>query len=259
MTQSLLETLLKRAQEDKLAHFYIMECGANEAIAKKELSHFIEKFITEYFSKIEFQKNVPAQIQNHPNVFILGQAQSDENEKDFTVFESMELARFFEFKSVYGKRKFAIISDAHRINNVVANKWLKLLEDPQGMSTIFLLNPRGKKLLETISSRAIYLRLPHKKEIITHKEWDLFLTDIKNLGLSGFLEKYAKNSEELEKRVQDLIDWESQQLTQQGAKESLKKWLSEFQEMDTFHQPGATKWSLFYSYLKEQVLPRVIH
>jgi len=57
--------------------------------------------------------------------------------------------------------------------------------------------------------------------------------------------------------VNELIKWESEQDNQASAKIELIKWLKSFHEMEVFNQPTATKWALFHSYLKSNVLPRL--
>jgi hypothetical protein len=258
---NLLENLLKKAQQGSLAHFYIVETSAPESEALKVLLDFTHDFIRGYYHQVEGQKQSLVHLMDHPDVYVLGNlAESDDKEgKFFSVLESEEFARFFEFKSVQGGRKFAVITEAHRINPIVANKWLKLLEEPQGQSTIILLNPRRQKLLDTIHSRAQHLRLPFKAAEADASEWQTFLLDIKKLGLAAFLEKYLKGERDLIFWNQQLIKWESEQTDQSQSKAALQNWLKKVHEMEVFHQPHATKWTLFYSYLHEHVLPRASH
>lgn len=256
---NLRELLLQKAKSGKLAHFYIIEGSGPEDLAQAELEAFTHQFIKDYYQTIEGHKQSMAHLMDHPDVFVLGNLvqSEDQNEKFFTVEESQALGRFFEFKPVQSSRKFAVITEAHRINPTVANKWLKILEEPQGSSTIFLLNPRRQKLLETIQSRALHLRLPIKVPEENHEDWDDFLSSLSQTGLAQFLDDHVKGDFSLDHWVRELIRWESLQEGHPEAKDSLQKWLREFQEMEVFHQPGATKWTLFYSYLHEHVLPRL--
>lgn len=257
---NLQETLLKKAKEDTLAHFYIVETSAAPEEAHEVLFKFVHEFIRDYYQKVEGHKQSLTNLMDHPDVFVLGNTNDEEEEKNdkfFKVEEAEGLARFFEFKPVQGKRKFAVITDGHRVNTIVANKWLKLLEEPQGISTIFLLNPRGGQLLPTIHSRAIHLRLPTKHIPGDFSRWNEMIADLKKMTLSQYLENYSRGDESLTFWVNELIRWESEQTDQSRSKGALENWLKSFQEMEIFHQPTATKWSLFYSYLQEQVLPRI--
>lgn len=256
---NLHDTLLTKAKKDELAHFYIVETGAPEQEAFVHLLDFVHNFIRDYHQKVEGHKQSLTHLMDHPDVFVLGNLQDteedDKSDKFFKVEEAETLSRFFEFKPVQGKRKFAVITEGHRINTTVANKWLKLLEEPHGTSTIFLLNPRGGQLLPTIHSRAIHLRLPVKKTEAEFSDWNEFLADLKQMTLSQFLENYR--GENLSYWVNELIRWESEQSEGVVSKDKLMNWLKTFQEMELFHQPSATKWTLFHAFLWEHVLPRV--
>ncbi|WP_408096677.1 hypothetical protein ACJVC5_16705 [Peredibacter sp. HCB2-198] len=253
---NLSEILLTKARNNELGHFYIVETSAPEHVAHEALLNFVHQFIRDYYQKVEGHKQSLTHLMDHPDVYVLGNTSEIEEDKPFKVEEAEAFARFFEFKPVQGKRKFAVITEAHRVNTIVSNKWLKLLEEPQGASTIFLLNPRRGQLLPTIHSRAIHIRLPVKLPASDFSEWNNLLADLKKMTLSEFLENYSRSEPELGFWVNELIRWESEQLDRPDSKTALNKWLKEFQEMETFHQPTATKWALFYSYVREQVLSR---
>ena len=256
---NLHDVLLNKAMKQELGHFYVIETSAPPHEAFDKLLTFVHSFIRDYYQKVEGHKQSLANLMDHPDVFVLGNIQDEEekNEKFFKVEEAQALTRFFEYKPVQGLRKFAVVTEGHRINTTVANKWLKLFEEPHGVSTIFLLNPRRSQLLPTIHSRAIHLRLPGTSSIQELSEWNDFLSDIKKMTLSQFLENYRDQS--LSFWVNELIRWESEQNDGAANKDKLGNWLKTFQEMEVFHQPTATKWTLFYSYLKENVLPRFQH
>lgn len=253
------DILLEKASKEQLGHFYIVETSAPENVSHEILIKFVHDFIRNYFQKVEGHKQSMVHMMDHPDVYVLGNVIQDEDEKKdkfFKVEDAEALARFFEFKPVQGKRKFAVITEGHRINTVVANKWLKLFEEPQGNSTIFLLNPKRQSLLPTIHSRAIHLRLPTKSESMDFSEWNDFLKDVKEMSLSGFLENYSKGERDLSFWINELVRWESEQLDHSSSKYELNTWLKTYNEMEVFHQPHNTKWTLFYSYLRENVLTR---
>jgi DNA polymerase III delta prime subunit len=256
---TLKEILLKKGQKQELAHFYILETAENEASAEKALLSFTHEFIRDYYQKVEGHKQTMQNLMDHPDVYVLGNTNEDEDDREtsaFTVEESEKFSRFFEFKPVQGKRKFAVITEGHRITSTVANKWLKLLEEPLGESTIFLLNPRRTKLLDTIHSRALHLRLPTSKKGWDQTEWNEFLKETKSLTLSKFLEKYSKGDREISFWMGELIQWEAEQSDQSEAKNALEAWVRMFQEMEVFNQPAATKWTLLFRHLQDHVLPR---
>lgn len=253
------DILMKRAIKDELAHFYLIEGSGPEDESLGHLMDFTHKFIKEYYQKVEGAKMSLAHLMDHPDVFVLGNLPNTEDpeDKNFTVEESEALSRFFEFKPVQGKRKFAVITEGHRINNIVANKWLKLLEEPTGNSTILLLNPRRQKLLDTIHSRAQHLRLPVSISHGTLDDWMSFLSETRNQSLAQFLDQNIKQNYDVFFWTGELIRWESEQMNGTENKIALNEWIKKLQEMEVFHQPSATKWTLFYSYLQTNVLPRV--
>lgn len=253
------DILLKKAEKNELAHFYIVESSASEEEAFSQLMSFAHNFIRDYYHKIENAKQSMVNLMDHPDVYVLGNLPETEEKEDgfYSVEESEAFSRFFEFKPVQGKRKFAVITEGHRINNIVANKWLKLLEEPQGNSTIFLLNPRRQKLLDTIHSRAQHLRLPVSITKASLEGWHEFLKESKSLSLAQFLDENIKSEFDVSFWTNEMIRWEAEQLERPESKIALSNWLKKLQEMETFHQPSATKWTLFYSYLQSHVLPRV--
>jgi hypothetical protein len=87
-------------------------------------------------------------------------------------------------------------------------------------------------------------------------DWNELVSSIQNLNLSEFLEKFSREKH-LDFWINELLRWESQQKQEFRPKDELQNWLKSYQEMDTFNQPSATKWTLFHSYLREHVLPRV--
>jgi DNA polymerase III delta prime subunit len=252
------DILLEKASKQSLGHFYIVEGSGDPEQNAEKLESFVHHLIRDYYQKIEGQRHSLLHLMDHPDIFVLGNLASTEDrvDKAFTVDDAGNFARFFEFKAVQSKRKFAIITEAHRVNQLIANKWLKLLEEPQGNVTIFLLNPRGQKLLETIQSRAIYLRLPVEPMTASLEDWNELLKDAQHMSLASFLETYQKNARTLREWVDQLLQWEALQGEGAEHKEAVQKWLKEFQEMEIFNQPSATKWSLFYSYLHQHIIPR---
>ena len=256
---NIYDILMKKAEKNELAHFYIVESTASEDESFPALMGFTHKFIRDYYQKVEHAKQTMVNLMDHPDVYVLGNLPEteDKEDKSFTVEESEAFARFFEFKPVQGKRKFAVITEGHRITTNVANKWLKLLEEPTGNSTIFLLNPRRQKLLDTIHSRAQHLRLPVSIKPTDLENWKLFLKESKAQSLAQFLDRNIKQNHDVYFWTNEMVKWEAEQLGHVESKTSLAEWLKTLQEMETFHQPSATKWTLFYSYLQKHILPRL--
>lgn len=250
------DILMKRAEKNQLAHFYILESSLPEPLAYEQLMLFAESFIRDYYQKIEDSKQTLTNLMDHPDVYVMGTHPEYEDKKDpnYMVLEAEHLIRFFEFRPVQAKRKFAVIPEGHKITHSVANKWLKLLEEPNGNSTIFLLNPRGQKLMDTIHSRAQHLRLPVSKPISSLEDWKDFVKRTSGQSLSEFIETNSKEDFGVVYWSQELIRWEAEQSENPERKLALIEWLKKLQEMEVFHQPSATKWTLFFTYLRQNIL-----
>jgi hypothetical protein len=256
---NLHDLLLEKASLKQLGHFYILETSAPDDQAPEILQAFVETFIKNYYQKIEKQEYVSKNLIDHPDVYLFGQDSEEEtkSEKPYKVEQAKSLARFFEFKPIKGKRKFCILPDAHLINSIIANKLLKLFEEPQGISTIFLLNPRKSQLLPTIHSRAIHLRIPAQKPQHDFSQWKKFLSEIKDLTPYQVIEEQSKSEISLSFWINELTSWESEKDDGVTSKIQFTKWLKNYQEMELFHQPTATKWALFQAYLRDHVFPRL--
>ncbi len=256
---NLHDLLLQKAKKQELAHFYILETSAPRETAHDTLLSFTHGFIKDYYQKVEGHKQSLKNLMDHPDVFVLGYKggeDEDKNEKAFKVEEAETFSRFFEYRAIQALRKFAVITEAHRINQTIANKWLKLLEEPLGTSTIFLLNPRRVELLSTIHSRAIHLRVVPYKKVTEENLWRDFIHRVKEMTLSEFLEENSRQGE-LSFWVNEAIQWEAEQNDHFAPKKELELLLKDLQEMEAFNQPAATKWTLFYTYLREQVINRL--
>lgn len=254
----LTERLLALALEKKLAHFYILEPTKSSENAQGQCEAFCEDLFKKYFKALNL--TVPENVWDHPDVITLGtRADQEEILNNFTVEEALGFIRHFEFAPINAPHKFAVITQAERISLTVANKWLKLLEEPNKDTTIILINSNRIKLLETIQSRGILLRLETTSSPLETEEFQGFIHEAKGLTLSQFIEKNQKSGKDVNYWSDKLISWESQMMDGAREKEQLGVWLNRLREMDSFHQPSATKWSLFYQYLQSNVFGRLIH
>lgn len=255
------DILFEKATKNQLGHFYILETSLPPGLAQEKLFNFTVTFIKTYFQKIDQLKQNSANILDYPDVFMMGTLPEYEDKKDpnYMVNDAEAMIRFFEFRPVQGSRKFAVIPEGHKMTNQVANKCLKLLEEPNGNSTIFLLNPRGVKLLDTIQSRGLTVRIKSEKPKIPDTNWIRFIQNSAAQNLAEFIESNQKEDEDVSFWTQEWANWEAEQSDNLPSKEAFVDWLKNLQEMETFHQPSATKWSLFYSVLKQHVFNRLSH
>jgi len=248
--------LLMKGKASNLAHFYIVEPGSVDGDTSPW--DFIKSFLEQYFYSLSSEKSGATDLLNNPDVYILRSDSKTQEKNTMYKVEMLEdFLKFFDFKPLLGKRKFAIIENAEKMNSIMSNKLLKILEEPPSFATIFLLNPQKKKLLDTIHSRAIHLRVKSEQKKWQDSDWKKLTKDLASLTLFEFLEEYQKSEKDLSFYTQELISWETTQHEAPEAKKALLEWVHTFQEMSTFNQPPATKWALFYYHMKVHVLARL--
>ncbi len=254
----LLDKLLVSGAEDKLAHFYILESGKSSAeTAFKDLLYFAETFINRYYTEIE-KSHTPKSLIDHPDVLWIGSTEfGEDTRQSYQVDEAADLARFLEFKALQSKRKFVVITEADKVGTTVANKWLKILEEPTQIVTIFMLNSKRIKLLPTLLSRAQSLILPGEWSLEMTKLTDLMTAwKSSDLTLSAFVEKFKDGPRDLNDLIQAVIDWETTQHDEFSDKKALAEFLIVWRECEIFRQSAATKSTLLYAFLKSHILPR---
>jgi hypothetical protein len=213
-TRALKNLLLEKWDRKELAHFYIL--SANELISDKD--KVLENFLMDFLSQVIKLNSINLDaIRSHPDVFIWGKLEDESNYKEEDG-ELAELIRFNELAPQLLKHKFIVIYHAHLVNNKIYNKLLKLLEEPNKKTTIFLMNDRGIELLQTIQSRALHLKLPFEPEQSQPQSTEVFagLEDLlqNKISLNQLIEKLktveGKTDDEL---ARSILKW----TTEKGA------------------------------------------
>lgn len=92
----------------------------------------------------------------HPDVHWLRPASKT---RVITAEQMRDLLDEIHLKPSAGSHKVAIIAGADRLNSSAANIFLKTLEEPPSRSVLLLLSTEPQRLLETIVSRCLRLRL----------------------------------------------------------------------------------------------------
>src|SRR5690606_34619081 len=144
------EILLKKMQEDKLAHLVTFQKDNIEA-SDDALKNYIYKLCGNYF-EVNFENDdYYSKVVNHADLLIIGENRKEET--NYVADELTEIYTFLNHRALQAKSKIIIIHNAHLLNDLHSNKLLKTFEEPPIDSFIFLLNPKSKKLLATIESR----------------------------------------------------------------------------------------------------------
>lgn len=173
---SLKDNLLRLWEEQKLAHFYILQASINEADPREFLKDWINNFIAKTISK-ERSTDVDSAYETikngHGDLLYITKELANKN---YSIKEDTfdEFFRFQNFSNIELKQRFIVIDDAHSITKILSNKLLKTLEEPAPRTTIFLLDPFRHEILPTISSRAIFLKIPSENKSIDTKVFSLF-------------------------------------------------------------------------------------
>ncbi len=85
---------------------------------------------------------------NHPDVHLY-----DFSDEEIKIEQIRSLQEEISFKPYEGKKKVFIINNAHNLNYISANAFLKTLEEPPENTVIILITDKQNLLLDTIVSR----------------------------------------------------------------------------------------------------------
>ncbi len=89
----------------------------------------------------------------HPDVLLL-----EKGEEEILLEDVKRIQEFVGKRPVYGERKFVLIDNAHNLNEVASNSFLKTLEEPGESTHFILVSHRPNRLLPTIRSRCLEVR-----------------------------------------------------------------------------------------------------
>lgn len=213
--------------ENSLGHFYLL----NPSCIDKEM--LLENWIFEVFNSSSNRD-----LNNHPDFLHIKLEQG----KQYKWQDLTQIFNFLKFRSIEWNQKVIVISNADKISDIVSNKLLKVLEEPPTPCTFFLLNPTKKKLLQTIESRAIELRVKlYKNEI----DENVDIKQIKSLHLQDFIVK-LKSSPEIEDVLIEIIQ---STYTDYNAQIKLQEYLKIRQTDQTFFNSANYRYFKLYSAL----------
>ena len=165
-----IEHFREAVRKGKVSHAYIID--GPEGIGKKTFAGYIaaallcEKGI-ENGPCMTCASCIKADTHNHPDIIWV------EHEKA-SVLSIAEIRRqvidTVDIIPFYGPFKIYIIKDAQLLNENGQNALLKTLEEPPEYALFFLLTDNSDKLLDTVRSRCIKLRIePLAKEVIVRE------------------------------------------------------------------------------------------
>lgn len=128
-------------------------------------------------------------------------------EKQIQIDQIRDLQRALIFKPRFGDFKPVIIDDAHTLNILAQNCFLKTLEEPPGKALFILITPYPEMLLPTIRSRCGFLKFFPTEQPKARSKAEIEALLQKDLSAKfAFAEKFGKkNSEEVQNFLSNLI------------------------------------------------------
>ncbi len=117
-------------------------------------------------------------IQNlHPNIIHL----KGSNLKNLKIENIRKLRDDLKMTTINNKKRFIILDDIELFNSNSINALLKVIEEPSEKNYFFLINNQSKKLLETIKSRCLEIKIILNEKI--NKEITASLINIFKINL----------------------------------------------------------------------------
>lgn len=180
--------LTRKLIQDKLSHLLLIQGNDHQS---DQLFSWTQDIVQEYFFNLT-QKNTS--IENNADVLIISTEKYLQKKfYDKKIIE--EISHFLSHKSLVGNKKFIIIDDLRYLSEIHMNKLLKTFEEPPIEMSLFLLNPKGVKAIQTVKSRAVLIHFPGHIEKQVNKEIVKKMNTLKGSALHKFVEKLKKDPE----------------------------------------------------------------
>ena len=129
--QKLLDLLIKKAKSQTLAHFYRIKIADSV-----EESLFLKNWLYPFLGSILYEDQTAelSRLINHPDLLIIGRTLKDsefkrDKEAAYNLDEIKPLTQFCSSTPWQSKLRITVLFDTHRVNTIVANKLLKILEE----------------------------------------------------------------------------------------------------------------------------------
>ncbi len=155
-------------KSNRLHHSWLI--GGEKGIGKATLSYHFAKFLLQHPlyrpSDLEITNinNVIKKIEglSHPDLIVIDADTKDgelRKQPNITIEEIREVTKFLRLTPSESNYRVVIIDGADNMNISASNALLKILEEPPKNSVIFLITSSMFKILPTIRSRCINLKL----------------------------------------------------------------------------------------------------
>ena len=152
-----LEKIINKYNEQQLAHAFLLETNDY---------HKCLRDVLEVVKNIMCQNEYKEACENNCNICHLieqGNLPSFQTveTKDANIKKSqiIDLKKQFQAKSIYSDYNIYIIKEAEKLTKASANTMLKFLEEPDGQVVGFFITNNQEKILETIRSRCLQMKI----------------------------------------------------------------------------------------------------
>ena len=246
----LQRSLLKRWREQRLGHFYILNCGGN--LPDQERRSLLTNWVDELLLEITIAENgvSPTGAARGMKGGLSDLVKIDRGKdsgKNYRIEELKELLTFHHYRPFEWRTKFAIINDTHLITDIIFNKLLKMLEGEAGNGTVLFLNWNGISFPATIRSRAISLTvtpsLPaNSKSDSREKSEQLFERYLAGeLSESQLIGKLKLSPARQQEVIMQIIEQKLQSPNNFQDHQSFFKLLAHIEQCSKFHNIAASR------------------
>lgn len=235
------QILLEKYKTDQLGHFYILTPNRNTS--EKD---FLSNWTFHLLSKLLNIK----EVRNHEDFL---EVKPTKDNGTYGLDDLSNLFNFLNYKASKANRKIILIHSANKFSHFISNKLLKTLEEPPVRSTIFLLNPTGATLLQTISSRGIKLRIP--VEIAEDLSFEIeMLKELHELPIHSIIDRLKNNIKEHRRILSALSNWSSANQTNFSIFIQLQAIIKEYEQDQLYHNAPTHRLYALANLIKELTL-----
>lgn len=228
MKIDLQKILLDKYHTDKLASFYIVNYNSERTDPKQWVSTFSTSL---------------TKVDDHPDILKINKLDS-ENEYKVDSESIKNFLKFINFRPIQLKRKFIFFFDAQDISVILSNKLLKVFEEMEANTTLFLMVPDNSFMLPTVLSRAVKLQIEENSNLI-EKDIPPFDTYTTPQELLAYLKQ--NNGTQDEKRfIEHVINKSLAQGNYKDLDELLKV-LSQHETFSNFNNSKLSRFGRFFS------------
>jgi len=238
--KSIEDILLSKMKNGQLGHFYIISTQ-DSSNSPNSLQDWLNSLLQSYLDV----QNAGCKLENHPDIAFF-----TTEKENYQVHDLSELFQMTNHRPLKLHYQFAIITEAHKLNENLSNKLLKILEEPSENLIIFLLNPNDSVLLPTVESRAIKLKIPKKFETLPLENEFIKSLESSLPNLHDFIDKLKNDSNAKNELIHYLINNTPDDF---HAQNQLIKLLKNWQKNIEFHNYPNSNFYQAYRYLEKYI------